>query len=187
MAEREDGGIQAGKPATERLMVMKSDHELAHAVLLGEVMRTIRRERRMRTSEVASALKMPTRTYEHLEAGRGRMSFDRIERFARATNSDPAAIVAAVMLGAPAFALSCIDNKLMEVVVHALGELNEELGADISFLETRTIVAALRKTCQDLADHVRRRDTFAETWLKDRVEKTRPTALARRGRPVRQG
>ncbi|WP_157219187.1 helix-turn-helix domain-containing protein [Flavisphingomonas formosensis] len=152
---------------------MKTESELGDAVLLGEAIRAIRKYRRMRTSEVAKALDMPTRTYEHLEAGQGRISYDRLARFAEVTNSDSVALIIAMMLGEPSFAIHCADNKLAEVMMHALGELNEDLGADIGFLETRTIIAAFRKACHELSEHVRKRDTFAENWLRDRTEKAR--------------
>lgn len=156
-----------GKP-----VVMKNNDEIAQAQTLAEAMRSIRKARRLRTSEVAHALDMPTRTYEHFESGRGRLTFDRIYRFARVTDSDPVALMASVLLGNPAFALRCADNKLMEVILHAMGELDEELTEDIALIETRTVVAAIRRTCHDLAEHVRKRDTFAEAWLQERVAKS---------------
>ncbi len=125
----------------------------------------------MRPSEVARALGMPLRSYEHFEAGRGRITFERIVKFAEVTNSDPLAIIATLPLQSPEFALNCADNKLMTILMIAMAELNEELGADIMYLEPRTLIGAFTRVRKDLVEHVSKRDLFAETWLEENASK----------------
>ena len=158
-------------------MSSKSNEEAAHAALLSNAMRSIRKARRMRTSEVAKAMDMPVRSYEHFEAGRGRISYDRIARFAAATNCDPIALLATIPIGSPDFALRCADNKLMQILMIALSELNDDLGEDIIYLESGAIIGGMTRLCKELADHVRKRDTFAETWLEQRSPRLQGSQL----------
>lgn len=150
---------------------MKSSEERADIDLLSTALKAIRKDRRMRSSEVARALGMPLRSYEHFESGRGRFTFDRLVRFADATNSDPLAIIAVLALKSPEFALRCADNKLMTILMIAMSELNEELGDDIVFLEPGVLIGVFTRVVKDLTEHIAKRDLFAETWLKERSSK----------------
>ena len=61
----------------------------SHSALLATALRAIRRARGMRSSEVAEAMGLQLRTYQHFEEGAGPFDLDRIRRFADATDSDP--------------------------------------------------------------------------------------------------
>lgn len=164
---------------------MKSTEERADISLLSTALKAIRMDRRMRSSEVARALGMPLRSYEHFESGRGRITFDRLVRFAEVTNSDPFAIIAVLALKSPEFALRCADNKLMTILMIAMSELNETLGDDITFLEPSTLIGAFTRVTKDLSDHIAKRDLFAETWMKEhssKVQGARPLDTRRLGR-----
>ena len=150
---------------------MKSTEERADIDLLSAALKAIRKERRLRSSEVARAMGMPLRSYEHFESGRGRFTFDRIVRFAAVTNSDPLAIIAVLALKAPEFALRCADNKLMTILMIAMSDLNDELGDDMVFLEPGILIGAFTRVVKDLTEHIAKRDLFAETWLKERSSK----------------
>ncbi len=150
---------------------MKTAEDEEDALLLGAAMRLIRKLRRMRPSEVATAMGIPVRTYEHLEAGRGRVTYGRMRLFAEATDCDVVALGAAIQLKDPLIALHCADTKSFHVWLVALGELHEKLGPDLSLIETRTMIGAATKTCRELEEHVSKRDLFAERWLDERAEK----------------
>lgn len=152
---------------------MTSPEEQGHTAIISAAMKAIRKDRRMRASEVARALGMPLRTYEHFEAGRGRVTFEKIVKFAEATNSDPLAIIASIPLQSSEFAVNCADNKLMTILMIAMAELNEELGEDIVYLEPRTIISAFTRVRNELVEHVRKRDLFAETWLEENASKVK--------------
>lgn len=152
--------------------------------LVSKAMRAIRKERGLRTSEVAAKMGMPLRSYEHFEAGKGRVSYERLLAFAEATDSDPFALMATLAFGSSDFALHCADNKLMLIMMLSLKEFNEELGEDISYLEPRTLIGAFDRLTKDLVDHVRKRDTFAETWMAERSG--RPAELTIRPRGFRR-
>lgn len=148
-------------------------------------MRTIRKARRMPASEIAHAMGMATRSYEHLEAGTGRITYERIVTFAEATNSDPIAILLAQATGTPDFALRCADNKLMTIMMIAMMELDEDLGNDITFLDAQTLVGGFTRLSRDLARHVRDRETFAEQWLQRGTSRLTPAGSLRKTRPAK--
>jgi len=150
---------------------------------LSQVLRAIREARRLRVVDVAEAMGMAPRSYEHFEAGRGRLDFVRLERFAEATESDPWAIVLEVMLKRPGLALAAMDNKLAVIGLLALDDFHEDLGEDIALIEPRVLVSGFRQLFQGFADHVRKRDLTVERWLDDRTRKVGlPFSLLRRSR-----
>lgn len=112
---------------------------------------------------------MPLRSYEYLESGKGKVSFERIMRFARATDSDGWALLASAPLGSPDFALRCADNKLMTILMITMKELDDDLADDIVFLQPGTLIGAFTRIRNELAQHVRKRDQFAETWLSEKT------------------
>lgn len=131
-------------------------------------MRLIRKARKVRSFDVAHEMNMPLRSYEYLESGKGRVSFERIMAFARATDVDGWALLASVPLGSPDFALRCADNKLMTILLVTMKELDDDLGNDITYLQPGTLIGAFTRLRNDLAQHVRKRDQFAETWLTEK-------------------
>lgn len=135
--------------------------------------RAVRKLRRMRASEVARAMGMVPRSYEHLEDGSGRITYERVVAFAEATDSDPIAILATLSTGTADFAVRCADNKLMSIMMIAVMELNDDLGNDIAYLDARTLVGGFTRLTRDLAQHVRKRETFAEEWLRSGEERLR--------------
>ncbi len=130
-------------------------------------------------------MNMPTRSYEHLEAGTGRITYDRIVAFAEATNSDPIAILASVTIDRADFALRCADNKLMTIMMIAMMELDEDLGNDIALLDAQTLVGGFTRLARDLARHVRSRETFAEQWLEKGTERLAPSRPLGQARPAK--
>jgi hypothetical protein len=142
----------------------------------------------MSASEVARMMGMPPRSYEHLEAGTGRITYERVVAFAKATDSDPIAILASLSTGSTDFAIRCADNKLMSIMMIAVMELNDDLGADLTYLDAQTLVGGFTRLTHDLAKHVRKRETFAEEWLRAGSERlsagSKPTLET--SRPVRR-
>lgn len=143
----------------------------AQSETLSSALRLIRAHRRMKSADVAEAMGMALRSYEHFEAGGGRINLERIHRFAEVTDSDPYAILAALALGSPQFALRTADNKLMTILTVALQEFDEALGDVIAELDGRTLINAFTRTMKDLALQAVRRDSAANEWLQARVGK----------------
>ncbi|WP_334165386.1 helix-turn-helix domain-containing protein [Phenylobacterium sp.] len=135
---------------------------------LSRALKALRRHRRMRPAEVAAAMGMPLRSYEHFEAGRGRLNLDRLHAFAAATDTDAFAILASLALEAPEFAVACADNKLMLILMMTLQDFEAAAGAEIARLEPRTAIAAFTRTFAELLAAARRRDALVEDWLSRR-------------------
>lgn len=138
---------------------------------LSAALRLIRTHRRMKTAEIAQAMGMALRSYEHFESGGGRVNLERIHRFAEATDSDAYAILAALALASPEFALRTADNKLMTILMVALQEFDAEVGDVLGELDARTIINTFTKALKDLALQSVRRDSAANAWLQQRLGK----------------
>lgn len=136
---------------------------------LSAALRLIRAHRRQKTGDVAKTMNMAMRSYEHFEAGGGRINFERIHQFAEATDSDPHAIIAALALGSPRFAVRCADNKLMTIFTVAIQEFDEEVGDAIADLDALIVINTITKALKDLAVQSTRKDNAAEAWLQGRL------------------
>ncbi|WP_312573105.1 helix-turn-helix transcriptional regulator [Brevundimonas sp.] len=147
---------------------MDTDRPTSQNALLSQSLRLIRAHRRLRAADVAQAMNMALRSYEHFESGAGRINLERIHRFAEVTDSDPHAILAALALGSPEFALRCADNKLATILVVVLQEFDEEVGSMIGDLDARTIINTFTKSLRDLATQSVSRDAEADAWLAQR-------------------
>lgn len=147
---------------------MESAERRSQSQTLSSALRLIRAHRRLRAAEVAEAMNMAIRSYEHFESGGGKINIERIYRFAEVTNSDPHAILAALALGSPAFALRCADNKLATILAVALQEFDRDAGDAIAELESLTIINAFTKTLKDLAAQSVRRESAADAWIEER-------------------
>lgn len=139
----------------------------AERATLSEALRLVRKHRGMRQIDVAEAMGLPIRTYQNFEAGRIHLDFEKIKAFAAATDSDPHAILAAVMIGSPAFALRSTQNKLTSVLMTALQRFDERLGDDIARIEVGRLIKAFRKVFADLETELAARDAQTRRWFDD--------------------
>lgn len=144
--------------------------------LLSAAIRAVRRLRGMSSSEVASAMNMPLRTYQRFEAGEARPNLDHIHRFARATRSDPHALAMAVSIGAPELAARAADNQLVTTITVGLQTYNRTQGDRIADLDLRTIVSAVTAMFDRLAE-ANAAQSEARAWIRsgqDALDKSRP-------------
>jgi transcriptional regulator with XRE-family HTH domain len=137
--------------------------------ILASAVRLIRKCRQLKTIEVAERMNLALRSYEHFEAGGGRINLERIHRFAQATTSDPHGILTALAIGSPEFAVRTIDNKLMSICMVLLQDFDETLADAVASLDSRDIVNAFSRALRDLADEAQRRDLEGRIWLEERV------------------
>jgi transcriptional regulator with XRE-family HTH domain len=153
---------------------MDGEDRRTHSETLSTAVRLIRARRNLRTQEVAEAMDMPLRSYEHFEAGGGRVQLERIHRFAEAVDADPYALLAALALGSPRFAVRCADNKLMTILMLALQEFDAEVGDVIAEIDARTLINAFTRALRELGLQAVRRDTAAQSWIDDRLARLSP-------------
>ena len=114
----------------------RDDGDLRSAAL-----KAIRKLRGLSTQEVALAMHMPLRTYEHFEAGQGRLNLDYVHRFCGVTDSDPYALLFAISIGSPDFATRAADNKFATIFTIMLQAFDEKVGDGIRDLDARTLIA----------------------------------------------
>ena len=122
-------------------------YDVAHRRDFSRVLRGVRRARGLTVVGAAAAMGMATRSYQYLESGRSRFDFAVVARFGVAMNADPFAIVAAVQLGSPAFAVRAADNRLMMLLMTAIAAFDEEAGdaaasLDALYLRSRFLALA---------------------------------------------
>lgn len=135
------------------------------------IIQTLREGRGLRRSDVAEAMGLHPRTYDRFEDGQGSFEPDRIFRFAEVTQSDPFCIIIALLIGQPDFAWRCADNKVGMITIAMLQHLNEELGDDLTFIDSTQMIAIANRTVVDLKDYLLKRDMIAEQWFDQRAKK----------------
>jgi len=94
---------------------------------------------------MADAMGIERRTYEYFQAGRGKINIDRIHQFAKILDVDPYAILAAVEIRSPDFAVACAEQKLMTLFMCNLQEFDANTGPGIARLNAATIVSGFTR------------------------------------------
>ncbi|WP_377355251.1 helix-turn-helix domain-containing protein [Phenylobacterium terrae] len=141
----------------DRKLPLPADQPSGRRPLLSRILKAIRRRRGLLSQEVADRMGLPLRTYEHFEAGGGRLNLARLQSFAEATDSDAYAIVASLAFGEIHFALRCADNKAMTIAMMAIQDLDREVGDDLALLDARRILHEFDAACGRLAEEARSR------------------------------
>lgn len=137
--------------------------------ILSLALRALRRFRGKRPPELAQALGLQMRSYEHFESGAGRLNVDRVMAFADATASDGFAILVAQWIGSPQFAVRCANNKLVTILIMALRDFDATAGDAIATLDAQTLIGAFEDALGRLRDEAQRRS--AQDWLQDHAAK----------------
>lgn len=137
--------------------------------LLSAILKSLRRRRDMKSSEVAAAMGMPQRSYEFFEAGQGRFDMDRLHRFAEAVDADPYAILFALEIGSAKFAVRCADNKAATVFLIALQDFDAHVGDDLLRLDPHTLMAAFTRAFDGLRHTATERVALLESWMSDPI------------------
>lgn len=138
-------------------MGASSTPQPSRGALLSEALKGLRKRRGLKPCEMASALHMAPRSFEYFESGRSRINLDRLHQAAEALGADPYALLLAVDMGSPRFAMRCAENKLVSILVMALQEFDQVNGDDIALLDPRTVMAAFTQALDELSRHARER------------------------------
>lgn len=100
---------------------------------------------------------MKLRSYEYFESGRARPNLERIHRLGDVSDTDPNAILTAMLIDSPRFALRAADNKLMTAFLIRLEEFDSEVGDAVALLETGLYVTVFDAAFDALTREARRR------------------------------
>lgn len=143
----------------------ESPQQARDGQVLSEALKRIRRLRDLSALQVSDRMHISLRTYQDFEAGRGRLNEDYVHRFARATDSDPHAILHAVKIGSPQLAVWCADNKFLTVFEIELQRFDDRMGERIRALEPRDLILAISTMFQALETQSRDREADSRSWL----------------------
>jgi transcriptional regulator with XRE-family HTH domain len=132
--------------------------------LLSRALKRLRTRSGRSKPEVAAAMNLSIRAYERFEAGDIRFNLDYVHRFARATDCDPNAILLAMAMGSPEFAVRSADNRFATILMIALRRFDETVGDGLSRMEVRTLVSAVTAMFDGLAARPSTPDP-TRTWL----------------------
>jgi len=124
---------------------------------LSAVLKTVRRFRNLKAAEVAARMPLAPRSFERFEAGEGRFDFTKVQRFAEVAEVDPYAILFAVLIGSPAFAVRAAQNGISPLILLALEDFDREAGDAIATLDAATILSVFREAFSSLNAEIRRR------------------------------
>jgi len=149
--------------------------------LLSQAIKAIRRLKGLSARDVAARMNMGVRTYQHFEAGRNKPNLEYIHRFCAVTQSDPFALLGALMIGSPAFARRTAENKLMTILMIGLKDYDAAMGDRILDQDPRTLIAAVEGMFARLRRDADERDAQTRRWL----EAGERDVNARRPRPGR--
>jgi transcriptional regulator with XRE-family HTH domain len=133
---------------------------MAKGPLLARTLRALRRLRRWRLADVAMALGLRKRTYEHFEGGFGPLNVDRIHAVSELLKVDPYGVLAALEICSPDFALRTADNKLMTLFYLQLQEFDERTGDAIPLLDAYALLDAFREMFAKLEAEAKRRQAI---------------------------
>ena len=122
---------------------------------LSQALKALRRRRGLTIPQMAKAMGMAVRSYEHFESGRPQLNIDRVHKAAEVLEADPYALLAAVDMGCPAFAVRCAGNQMMALIMFAAQDFNLAVGDDILLLDPATLMQHFERVFDALAEVAR--------------------------------
>ncbi|VWX49796.1 helix-turn-helix transcriptional regulator [Novosphingobium sp. 9U] len=133
--------------------------------ILCKVFRAIKKKRNLTSREIADSMGLALRTYEQFESGSGRILFGQIQKFSEATDSDPFAILLAVMYRTPEFAVHCADNKFPLIITMSIERFAEDMGSDVSLLEPLNVITGCQRYLAELKKKIADDELTVSKWL----------------------
>lgn len=147
----------------------KDSEDKKRSKLLSRALRAVRAIRKAKPRDLAKALGLSLRGYQHFEAGGGQLNVEHVMAFSRAIDCDPIGVLTAVQIGKPEFAAWVAQNKAMIAFMITLQEFAEDTGEDMARLETTTWVSAYREMFLELAKKARASQVENDAWLAENV------------------
>jgi transcriptional regulator with XRE-family HTH domain len=142
------------------------DHSERQACL-SLILKTIRRRRGFRSSELARQMTIGLRTYQRFESGAMGLDLEKIHQFADLVNADGWAIVFGVEMNSVEFALNCTENKAASALLVALRRFNRTSGKDLARLDPRSVMLVFNKMLNEISVRAREYDADLEQWMFD--------------------
>jgi hypothetical protein len=108
-----------------------------------------------------------TRTYANFEAGRGRLSVAKIHKFSQIVRADPYAILVALDIKSPSFALRCMDHQFMSMLIVLIQEFDGRARDSFTRIDPRILYAHARQFFDGLIAQSEEIDASLERWMLD--------------------
>jgi transcriptional regulator with XRE-family HTH domain len=131
---------------------------------LARALKALRRRSGLRAADVAAALGIQLRSYENFEAGRGRLNVDRVHQVARILGADPFAILTAVDIRSPDFAVRCAENKLMAIFLRKLRDFDAATEDQIAQLDPAILMESFTQMFASLTQEASEREAMSKIW-----------------------
>jgi transcriptional regulator with XRE-family HTH domain len=138
------------------------------AAILSQILKAIRRRRGFKVAQVAKAMGIATRTYANFEAGRQRISIAKIHQFSQVVGTDPYAILVAVDIKSPSFALRCMEHGFMSMLIVLIQDFDARAQDSFAQIDPRILYAATRQFFDGLIAQTQEIDASLERWMLDR-------------------
>ena len=138
------------------------------AALLSQILKAIRRRRGFKVAQVAQAMGIATRTYANFEAGRQRIDVAKIHQFAQVVGADPYAILVAVDIKSPSFALRCMEHQFMAMLMVLIQDFDARAEDSFARIDPRILYAAAHQFFDGLLAQSQEIDASLERWMLDR-------------------
>lgn len=142
------------------------------ARLLSEVLKKVRKERHLKSTDVATAMGVSPRTYQDFENGRRGYDFNKIRLFAKATECDATAIHLAVQYNWPDLAILLMDNKMATAFFILTRDLHGEFGPRLSRVPASLWVAGFRHIGDEIRKLFERQDASVEDYISRAIAQT---------------
>lgn len=119
--------------------------------------------------DMAKAMSISRRTYENFENGKGRLNVARVHQFAALLNADPYAILDALEIRSPEFALRCANNKMMMIHIMALEAFDAKAQDLIVGLDALDLMKRYTDFYDSLVELGREQDEVVSSWRAERA------------------
>ena len=152
-------------------MSEKDRRGASRAELLSQALKAVRDIRKARSEDLAAALGLSLRGYQHFQSGGGQLNIEHVLNFGSAIDCDPFGVLAGVQIGIPEFAAYTARNKAMLAFVIELQAFVEETGAAIDLLETSTFISAYRNMFRELNGEAMAAQRRSQAWHAGNAER----------------
>ena len=146
-------------------MSNKDAEDKKRSKLLSRALRAVRAIRKADSRDLAKALGLSLRGYQHFEAGGGQLNVDHVMRFSAKIDCDPVGVLSAVQIGKPEFAAWVAQNKAMIAFMMTLQEFAEDTGEAMARLETTTWVSAYQEMFKGLSEKALAAKAQNDAWM----------------------
>jgi transcriptional regulator with XRE-family HTH domain len=134
---------------------------------LSQALKQIRARRGFRSAEVARQMDVSLRNYQRFEKGELGLDLEKIFGFCEVVRADPWGIVFAAEFGSVSFALYCMENQAISLLLTMLRRFDRLAGQDIAALDPRSVALIFRRAFEQISLRAQEFHADLEQWMFD--------------------